>query len=397
MEQIEELLVKVQQHVIADARIKREKYKRGENFNIFNTLGLQSDEVRLHSAFIAELLNPCGSHGMGAEFLSAFLKTVGLPVDYIVPSNVAVNNMVERAIGAKTADTGGRIDIIMEDGGHAVIIENKIYAADQENQLLRYFNYAKGKFGSDNFSLLYLTLDGHEPSKESLGNTSEVKYKCISYANDILKWLDACAKLAFNKPLIRETINQYINLLKQLTGKDMDKQQQSEMFAAMAKYPEAVASIFHNGFHSFRDYLLKANVFPKFQKMANDYGLIFSEENLLSGDKEIFYSFHKPQWKHLKIYINSEERGKNFYIGIAFVSPEMLIKEYPQVQLDCMSDKPNDWWPYGTQYLGKYTSIEDSAILPALLDTSKNGYCAYIMSKVNNVLEELKQKGIEIV
>lgn len=32
--------------------------RRGENFNVFNVLGLWSEEVKLHSAMLAELLNP---------------------------------------------------------------------------------------------------------------------------------------------------------------------------------------------------------------------------------------------------------------------------------------------------------------------------------------------------
>lgn len=47
-------------------RIEREeKRKRGELFNIFNVLDLRTNEVRTHSAFIAELLNPDGNHGLG--------------------------------------------------------------------------------------------------------------------------------------------------------------------------------------------------------------------------------------------------------------------------------------------------------------------------------------------
>lgn len=37
---------------------RREADRRGENFNIFNILGVTSDETRTHSAFIAELLDP---------------------------------------------------------------------------------------------------------------------------------------------------------------------------------------------------------------------------------------------------------------------------------------------------------------------------------------------------
>ena len=44
----------------------------GENFNIFDVLKLSTSEVRTHSAFLAELLNPEGSHGQGDIFLRLF-------------------------------------------------------------------------------------------------------------------------------------------------------------------------------------------------------------------------------------------------------------------------------------------------------------------------------------
>ena len=39
--------------IIKQTEVKR----RGEDFNVFNVLGLWSEEVRLHSAMLAELLN----------------------------------------------------------------------------------------------------------------------------------------------------------------------------------------------------------------------------------------------------------------------------------------------------------------------------------------------------
>ena len=67
-------------------------------------------------------------------------------------------------IGVKTEKSGGRVDIVLDDHkGCGVIIENKVDAGDQENQLLRYDNYAKKYFKKD-YRLLYLTLDGHKPS-----------------------------------------------------------------------------------------------------------------------------------------------------------------------------------------------------------------------------------------
>ena len=81
----------------------------------------------MHSAFIAELLNPRGTHGIGYRFLQAFLEIVGIPNGYLDLAHCS-QNITERSIGKTTETEGGRIDIIIEDGNHAVIIENKNYA-----------------------------------------------------------------------------------------------------------------------------------------------------------------------------------------------------------------------------------------------------------------------------
>ena len=46
----------------------------GENFNVFSILQMESAEVKTHSAIIAELLNPQGSHSQGTLFLKLFLQ-----------------------------------------------------------------------------------------------------------------------------------------------------------------------------------------------------------------------------------------------------------------------------------------------------------------------------------
>ena len=136
-------LIEIGKVCLVEQERMKQKQRNGDYFNVFNTLGLWSDEVRLHSAFLAELLNPNGSHGLKNALLKEFLAAIGLNKDYI--SNCK-SNIVERSIGERTESTGGRIDIILEDGEHAVIIENKIYAIDQHHQLLRYNNYGKQHF-----------------------------------------------------------------------------------------------------------------------------------------------------------------------------------------------------------------------------------------------------------
>lgn len=130
MDKTRELLFNISK-ICASQRAKDlERKEHGDFFNIFNIIHLESDEVRLHSAILAELLNYRGSHGAGDAFLKAFLTSINLPEDYLKQGNV----FVELPIGKKIETSGGRIDIIIENGQHAVIIENKIYAGDQDKQ-----------------------------------------------------------------------------------------------------------------------------------------------------------------------------------------------------------------------------------------------------------------------
>ena len=68
MEKIKELLNQISKIVVEEKTQQEERRKRGENFNIFKVLGLSSSEVRLHSAFLAELLNPNGDHWKESQF-----------------------------------------------------------------------------------------------------------------------------------------------------------------------------------------------------------------------------------------------------------------------------------------------------------------------------------------
>ena len=74
--------------------------------------------------------------------------------------------------------------------------------------------------------ILYLTPDGRYASDDS---GRGVDYRCISYKKTIIEWLGQCVGIAVHRPLVRETINQYINYLKQLTGQDMSTIVQSEI------------------------------------------------------------------------------------------------------------------------------------------------------------------------
>lgn len=198
----------------------------GENYNIFKILGLTTNEVRTHSAFIGDLINPKGSHGFEDKFLNLFLELIERTD--LDSKNCVVE--IEKHIGgiSENYEEGGRIDLIITDKKNhkVVIIENKIYAGDQYKQLVRYNNY------HINPTLLYLTLEGGKPSAESTkGLKDEIiaSVKCISYKYEIIKWLEACRNLSGNHVLLRETITQYINLIKFLTKQTNNTKMENEI------------------------------------------------------------------------------------------------------------------------------------------------------------------------
>lgn len=221
--------------ILEKSKIKRQdSAQRGEQFNIFHICGIEHYETS-HSTILAGILNPNGNHGQGDTFLKAFLESVSNPI--------WLSEFDTKTASVKTEyDTSnGRIDILItNDKNQAIIIENKIYAPDQPKQLIRYDKFAQKTFHKGNYAILYLTLWGDEASKES---AEGVTYQCISYRTTILKWLDKCMQLSVQRPLIRETLIQYSNLIKELTNQTMEDLNKDEFLKIMMENSQAVATI----------------------------------------------------------------------------------------------------------------------------------------------------------
>jgi hypothetical protein len=75
------------------------------------------------SNFLAFFFDPEGPHGLGSLFLDALMGSVSTAGGEVgLGGNVSVEREVSTA-------RGNRVDILMKSGSHAVLIENKIYAA----------------------------------------------------------------------------------------------------------------------------------------------------------------------------------------------------------------------------------------------------------------------------
>lgn len=165
---------------------------------------MERDEVNLHSRFLVDLLNPKGSHSQGDYFLDRLLKQID------------ISNFELKSVSVKREYQN--IDILLTNSRmQAIIIENKIYAGDQLQQLERYYQTIKDE-GYKDIEIIYLTLYGDEPSDQSRGKLSSDFIKIVSYKDDIVAWLNHSLKEETLKPVIRETLVQYQSLIKKLTG-----------------------------------------------------------------------------------------------------------------------------------------------------------------------------------
>lgn len=281
----------------------------GENFNIFRVLGLSTREVRTHSAFIAELLNPNGSHGKGDVFLRLFVEYLRIPFD---------TTQVRVEVEKRTNE--GNLDIIILNNEAVIIIENKIYAPDQKDQLLRYKSYAEQRYKKK--WILYLTLDGKE-SEDSIDKLQpKIDYFPISYKEDITKWLECCLKETTNFPLLRETLNQYIYLIKHLTNQTMSDEMKKELVQIIAGNPEYIKSAekIADAWEASQFQIIK-NLEKDIKDVAKDLGLQSEIDFKLGDETDFGFWFYNVDWCYC-IYFYFESKFKYLLVGIDTVPNE---------------------------------------------------------------------------
>ena len=207
-----------------------ERIASGEDYSVLET-AIKGNEEMMHSSVIASLFDTRGSHGQKCRFLELFLGCLPEQFKSFDPSGA--RTACERYIGQKTEYSGGRVDICIENSsGQMIVIENKIFAGDQEHQILRYVEFLRGRLwnrGGVEFPVLYLTPDGHSPSYDSTqADMMQCRcgedYVCISYKDVIVPWLDKCINEMEDKPHLKEHLTTYRDIIrKKVLGMDRNK------------------------------------------------------------------------------------------------------------------------------------------------------------------------------
>lgn len=370
------------ENIIGQIKLIKDKYDKieeinGSKFNVFSLLKLETDEVRTHSRIIAELLNPQGSHSQGAIFLQLFLKEIlKEQLDQLdTLDNFKIG--IEKPIGDL-----GRIDIYLKSKELTIVIENKIYAPDQENQLFRYYKYVEK---DENYIIVYLTLDGKEPDdytlKAKIGDEKLDKEEVlsISYETDIVHWLEKCIEQVSRVPQVRENLYQYQQLLRKLTGQTSSKEfimeaknifyknknvQQidglekairnfkidihlkfwdvlkSQLLASgITKEENIVYSVINNGVNEINKDII-GKYYPSIEKSKteNDFGIYFKIMDLNESNFSIYYGI-KTRWRvrHGFRLFENGVRSKNCKNNIFKNIAEKINEIDPNFKID------NNW------------------------------------------------------
>lgn len=193
--------------------------------NIFSILGISRMEIR-HSNFLAWLLDPNASHGLGNRFLIRILWDLAtnennsnlieeenkldiIEINQLNFSNVEVNREVPLSVNKKD----GAIDILInfrdENDKLVICIENKIDAPDSKEQLASYSKWVKDTFEGNKIVFIYLTPMGIEPNDKDEAK----EWINYSYREGIIEHLKSLQD-SITDSIVKTYISDYLTILK---------------------------------------------------------------------------------------------------------------------------------------------------------------------------------------
>ncbi len=410
--------------IILDIK-KKVNHSRSNNYSVFTAIRSETDEERTHRTFLYELLSPDGQHGMKDAFLNEFFKTVLGIENYAKFVRVYQEYPIDLM-----KDNFGRIDLCIETESAWYAIEIKIDAGDQDNQVERYYRFAKSK--SDTSKVYYLTLNGRYPSEKSVGNLSEQDIVCLSFAKEINAWLISCADIANRKQAqdVVAVINQYRILL----GKLCDEQQDDVFMDAVGKlinssrdhYECAVA--FEKGlvavrteklrqlFYDIGNFLNTDGRLKKYAISSRDNDEIITLDNCIAKYYPSNTNTYPKLWfeikriKDIRIILNIEVE-RTLYYGVMFtddnwnkipINKEILRKAFGSNNHPWFDEvdkyKGKNWWIW-LRYLpfkdspinfrtcsGIYSKLYDHAEYQNILNA--------IISEIRDNLESILETGM---
>ena len=300
-------------YMAAKAEADRQRAMGKHDYNIFTLFHGFSDEVNLHSNFIASLLDPNGDHYKNDLFLKLFLETCGIDDFGIDTSRATVFKEFKH------------IDIYISDGKKHIILENKVYAKDQPTQIARYIKAIKKEGAEDeDIYVLYLHPDRELPKENSLGgyklnqdNTklekdgSSINFKVISYGKEILEWIDRCKNEVSNLTDLNVFLSQYKDVIEMIYDryKRIDEMETANLVEIFKENYTAVSEIASNYQET------RKKIIDEFFENVKEN---LEKDEAIKGTYSIELNSVAYRPVVIKNTISQDEKWKNFYFTVEF-------------------------------------------------------------------------------
>ena len=301
-------------YMAAKAEADRQRAMGKHDYNIFTLFHYFSDEVNLHSNFIASLLDPNGDHYKGDLFLKLFLETCGIDDFSIDTSTATVFKEFKH------------IDIYISDGKKHIILENKVYAKDQPTQIARYIETIKDegakesdRVKDEDICVLYLHPDGKLPDNQSfgdyhaklLGENPSIKFKVISYRKEIVEWIDKCKNEVSNITDLNVFLSQYKDVIEMIYNryKRIDEMETANLVEIFKENYTAVSEIASNYQET------RKKIIDEFFENVKEN---LEKDEAIKGTYSIELNSVAYRTVVIKNTISQDEKWKNFYFTVEF-------------------------------------------------------------------------------
>lgn len=348
--------------------------KRGNNdYNPLKAVQKLYDEVNMHSGFIYSLLDTNGEHYQDDLFLSLFLEVLGLKEWFGNTTNVQVRK------------ESNHIDLYIFNDTKHIIIENKINAGDQPNQIAIFIEQVHNNgVEYENIFVVFLTLHDREPSQNSRtskdnnllwkikgefleSKDGKVGYKKVLYENEILEWIESCQSKSGvgNIANLNYALESYKDIVQIITNKKKSTMSVADYFKDSKDF-EIAFEIIKNS-DSFKDTETAFEVIKNADKIILEFVKkemyeLFDNDKFKDweiedkGDSlEIFNTLYEQQFFKYKFYLGRFGNGKIFVVRLYPREKGNLPQEISKLQDTCNGQ----WFKYWVSYTADYCKVKN--------------------------------------
>lgn len=378
-------------------------------FNVFDFI--TPNENRL-SDIIAYFLDPKEGHGQGDVFLKSFLKNMELQDKFTDLNKVSIRR-------EQSTEEYRRIDIVIEQKDvFGIGIENKPWAKDQENQLTDYIAHLRDKEYKNNFTCVYLSNEGRDPSEESISTNTlkdvlkDEELKIVSFTQIhklVSEWRNIC-----QADRVRGFLKDFESYIHhEFEGGSIMSIENTVVDQALSNANNLEAALhIANNVNGIKERLLnqlKVDIENKLK--ADKLGLKFVWE-LKQWDREengSVFKFSEDAWKNYYIcFAPDKNQLKNFFFGITNDDGKKPIPDIEKYLSSLGLGEKSEWWPW-YQYFEKPYDDWSSNVEPWIdiliqVPNDKNGKHSKMVEKIFEKVKLLhegltkcaSEKGIEL-